>query len=101
MAERENEIILGVKELLISHLAPSRIILFGSRAKKNNYHGSDFDFAIDLDAKPDNDKLYLLKDQIDKIAGLYKVDIVFLIDVDKDFRKIILDTGKVIYEKGS
>ncbi len=101
MTERESEIFKKVRELLIESFHPKSIILFGSRAKENNIAGSDFDFAIDIENKPGKEKLFSLQEQLDKISGLYKVDIVFLSEVDEEFKQIILETGKVIYEKGS
>jgi len=36
---------------------------------------------------------------LDAIAGLYSIDIVFLPEIDAGFKAIILDTGKIVYEK--
>jgi hypothetical protein len=36
---------------------------------------------------------------VEDIAGLYSVDLVNLNFVDSDFKKIIIETGKLIYEK--
>lgn len=101
MTQRENEILEKIRELLIDFYDPKRIILFGSRAKGKNKLGSDFDFAVDTDIIPNQEKLFSLRKEIDNISGLYKIDVVFLSDVDDEFKQIILETGKVIYEKGS
>ncbi len=98
MVQREQEIINNVKELLVKELNPQKIIHFGSRVKENNGKHSDFDFAIDA-PKPDITLERKLNEEIDKICGLYKVDLVYLDSVDEEFKNIILDTGKVIYEK--
>ena len=40
-----------------------------------------------------------LKEEIDKIAGIYSVDLVFLEDCEENFKNLIYSTGKIIYEK--
>lgn len=101
MTKRENEIQNEVCKILIDSFHPKQIILFGSRAKGRSSTGSDFDFAIETETKPRKEKLTFAKEEIEKISGLYKVDIVFLTEVDDDFKQIILETGKVIYEEGT
>ena len=95
---RENEIIEAVKKIIVSHFDPKRIILFGSRAKGCNDSHADFDFAVDCQ-KPDIAGERKIKEDIDPAVGLYSVHIVFLPAVDVSFKEIILETGKVIYEK--
>ncbi|MEN8193671.1 MAG: nucleotidyltransferase domain-containing protein [Bacteroidota bacterium] len=95
----KEEILLDKIIYLINALvSPKRILLFGSRGKGSSRDGSDFDIAIDSD-KIEKSVVRNLKENIEEIAGLYSVDIVFLNEVEDGFRKIILDTGKVIYEK--
>lgn len=101
VTQRENEILEKIRVLLIDFYDPKRIVLFGSRAKGKNKLGSDFDFAVDTDIIPNQEKLFSLRKEIDNISGLYKIDVVFLSNVDDEFKQIILETGKVIYEKGS
>ena len=52
MNKREKEISNQVVEILKNHIDPKRVILFGSRAKKNNSKHADFDFAVEAN-KPD------------------------------------------------
>ncbi|MBU0683045.1 MAG: nucleotidyltransferase domain-containing protein [Candidatus Omnitrophota bacterium] len=95
---REKEIVQAVVNILAEVLSPSRIILFGSRAKGNNEQHADFDFAVDI-PRPDISMERKIKDEVEKASGLYKVDIIYLDDVDEDFKNIVLGTGKVIYER--
>ena len=98
MNKRESKIIKSAVEIFKRYLSPKKIFFFGSRVKKENKGKSDFDFAIDC--KPPNISIQRrIKDDIEKISGLYKIDIVYLPEVDPDFRKIIISTGKVIYEE--
>ena len=89
-----------VTEILKRHLSPTKIILFGSRAKGKNHRGSDFDFAIDVH-KPSARQERTIFEEIKQAVGLYDVDIVYLREVDLPFRKLIQKTGKVIYERRS
>jgi len=40
-----------------------------------------------------------LREKLDLLAGIYTVDLVFLPYADGEFRKIILEEGKVLYEE--
>lgn len=97
-SEREREIQGGVAAVLKKFLNPGKIILFGSRGKGRFSPHSDFDFAVDAD-KPDSTRERLMGEEIERIAGLYGVDVTYLGSVDEDFRNMILETGKVIDEK--
>ncbi|MBI4430844.1 MAG: nucleotidyltransferase domain-containing protein [Candidatus Omnitrophica bacterium] len=95
---REKEILEAVVKILKDKLKPARIILFGSRAKGRAYTSSDFDFAVD--AKRPGIRIETeLDEQIEHVSGLYSVDIIYLRSVEKEFRDIVLKTGKVMYEK--
>lgn len=98
MNTREKEILDKASDLLVRELQPQRIYLFGSRAKEKTRHGSDFDFALDC-KPPERNHVRQIKEMLDAIGGLYSIDIVFLTEVDAGFKAIILDTGKIIYEK--
>jgi CRISPR-associated protein Cmr1 len=81
-----------------SNLSPERIYLFGSRAKGNAEYSSDFDIAIDA-SKPSTKLLDTIEEQIEKFIGLFKFDLVFLKDVDEEFRKIVLKNSRILYER--
>jgi len=95
---REQEIIEKSVGILKKYLNPQKIYLFGSRTKGKAREGSDFDFAIDS-AKPNSKIQQAIEQEIENILGLYQVDIVYLSDIEDNFRQIILKTGKVIYER--
>lgn len=98
LTKRELEVLDKVLLILRKKLKPKRIILFGSRVKDNPPKHTDFDLALDC-RTPSLLEKAKLDEQIDEVSGLYKVDLVFLDEVDKEFREIILTTGKVVYEK--
>lgn len=98
LSERETEIVQKVIETLTKYLNPEKIFLFGSRVKGKSYNNSDFDFAVDGE-KPEQNTQRKITEDIEAFAGLYKVDVVYLKSVDEEFKAIILETGKMIYEK--
>lgn len=94
----EREVLKKSISILCKHLNPSRIILFGSRAKGTARTSSDFDFALDQ-KRPAEAKEDHFRGELDGIRGLHRIDVVFLRSVDRDFREVVLTTGKTIYEK--
>lgn len=96
MEKRQDEIIQAVTDISKKFLNPSKIILFGSRAKENNREHSDFDFALDCD-RPSLSVERRINEEIEKISGLFKVDIIYLGSVDKEFKEIVIKTGKIVY----
>lgn len=96
--EREKQILERVTEILKLYLRPAKIILFGSRGKGIPSSGSDFDFAVDK-PRPELTTERKINGEIEEVSGLYHVDVVYLGSVDKEFKKVILRTGKTIYER--
>lgn len=100
LSQRENEILQMAVAVLKKYLNPDKIILFGSRGKGGFHKNSDFDLAVDRE-RPDIRIERKISEEIDQVAGLYEVDIVYLSNVDEAFRDIILKTGKTVYERRS
>jgi len=94
---KENKLNI-ITDLLIDELKPERLILFGSRAKGTSFPNSDFDIAVESE-KIDFRRKRIVKDKIRDVIGLHKFDLVFLNEVETEFKEIILKTGKVIYER--
>ena len=83
-----------VKE--IKKYNPKKVILFGSRSRGDNLKNSDIDIAVDIDLSFREKRK--LKEKLDLIAGLYKVDLVFFDEMIEDFKKHILKEGKVLWQ---
>ncbi len=98
MTEREQEILNHTIAILKEHIDPQTVYLFGSRSKDTHRTGSDFDIAV-TGTKPHFDIQKNLEDDLENVIGLYQMDIIYLDDVEEDFRKLVLSQGKVIYEK--
>ncbi len=88
----------NIIRILINELHPRKLILFGSRGKGTESLSSDYDIAIDSKKISLSEKREL-REKIDEIIGLHKIDIVFFKEIDASFKHIIKKTGKVIYEK--
>ena len=76
---------------------PKKIILFGSRARGDYKKNSDIDIAVDLDL--DFREKRKLKEKIDLISGLYSVDLIFLNEMEEEFKNKVLKEGKKLYAK--
>ena len=76
---------------------PKKVILFGSRGRGDYKKNSDIDIAVDLELSFREKRK--LKEKIDLISGLYSVDLIFLNDVDENFKNKLLKEGKKLYEK--
>jgi uncharacterized protein len=98
VTEREENVFKGIISVVQKYFDPSRIILFGSRSEGKARRESDFDIAID-NAKPTPKKMNQFQEDLDKVTGLYSVDVIYLREVTPEFRNIVLETGKVIYER--
>jgi len=90
----KREIIKKVTAIILEHAKPERIYLYGSRATGDGAPTSDIDIAFD---DPDFKKTHLIKEEVEKIPTLLKIDIVNLTRTEERFRKRIAATGKVLY----
>lgn len=95
---REKEIVGQSIEMIKKHLHPKKIWLFGSRAKGKAQKGSDFDFAVEA-VKPEGKAQAALEEDLDKVAGLHHIDVVYWHELEQEFKKIVLRTGSVVYER--
>ena len=94
---KTQELINTIINIVREHLHPKRIILFGSRAKGKEKEYSDFDIAVE-GVEMDIRKERLLKEALDEKMGIYTVEVIDLDKVDEGFKKLVLKTGKSIYE---
>ena len=95
---RQEEILAKSVELIRQLVDPRAIWLFGSRGKGKARPGSDFDLALEA-KRPDMRVELRLKDALEPMLGLYQADIVYLDDVKSDFKQLVFNTGRKIYER--
>jgi len=92
------ETLLGeIVKAVLHYSEPERIILFGSRASDFWVERSDIDIAI-MDGDATDKQKRRIREAIDEIRTLHRIDIVWLDDLTEEFRAEILSTGKIIYE---
>lgn len=93
----ENKYILKLKELIIDFLKYDnvKVVLFGSRARGDNYISSDVDIGIIPQEKFAKNKITLLKENVENLNIPYKVEIVDFSEVSESFRKESLKEAMV------
>jgi len=89
--------ILELKEVIIDFLKSEdvKIILFGSRARKDNYRGSDIDIGIIPYGKIDERRITLLKEKVENLNIPYKVEIINFQDVSENLKDLALKDALV------
>jgi len=88
----DNKYIEQLKQILFDFLRdkPIKIILYGSRARGDNYPGSDVDIALSSEGRIDRLLLSNLREMLEESTIPYKVDIVDLAIVSERFKNEIL-----------
>lgn len=94
---RYKELLDEIKKIILKHAKPIRIYLYGSRASGEETKTSDIDIAYDdKDFKED----FLIKEEIQKIPTLLKIDVTNLAFTEDRFKNRVKATGKIIYSAG-
>jgi predicted nucleotidyltransferase len=70
------------------------VILFGSRARGDYKKNSDIDIAIS--GNFDYRQKRKLTELVNKVAGIYSVDLIFLDDRENNFKNQILKEGIIL-----
>jgi uncharacterized protein len=88
------ELIQNIIDVIVRQVHPSKILLYGSRARGHHTLTSDIDIAIDCG---END--FLIQSIDEEVQTLLKLDIVNLRKASKQLQREILDDGILLYEK--
>jgi predicted nucleotidyltransferase len=94
----EEEKLSMIKDIVVKAVDPKCIYLFGSRAAGKNKFYSDFDIAL----KGANGSFRImrkLKEKLDEALGIHSVDMVHMEQASDEFRELIEEKGKIIYER--
>lgn len=90
----KEEIIEGIKRVLMSSPEITRALIFGSRAREDFKYNSDIDLAIYSSKKLPVDLLI----DLDEAAGIYKIDVVDMNHtLDEKLHQRIREQGVEIY----
>ncbi|MBU1122032.1 MAG: nucleotidyltransferase domain-containing protein [Candidatus Omnitrophota bacterium] len=85
----DNKYLIKLKEFILEKLRNDdvKIILFGSRARGDNYVSSDIDIGIISKDKVDDGKIAVIKEKIENLNIPYKVEIVNFSHVSDCFKQ--------------
>lgn len=78
-----------LKEMIVDFFKDDKvkIIIFGSRAREDNYPNSDVDIGIIPYERLDAVRIAILKERIENSNIPYKVEIVNFLEVSEEFKK--------------
>jgi predicted nucleotidyltransferase len=84
---------------IVETLSPEKVVLFGSIIKRAKETGFDIDIFIKLEQPAEHRVVRKLKERIDKLAGIYTVDLVFSYQASEEVLSVIEKEGVTLYEK--
>ncbi|GBE05091.1 MAG TPA: nucleotidyltransferase domain-containing protein [Candidatus Moranbacteria bacterium] len=94
MLDRQNlnPFIKKLKEVFLNFLKDEdvKILLFGSRARRDFVNTSDVDVGIIIGKKFDRKKLILLREYIEELNIPYKVEIIDFSTVSEEFKQMAI-----------
>jgi len=95
-----NNILNEIKTIALRFSKIKKIILFGSRARKDNTNFSDYDIAVFAEQLDDREKESFLS-EIDDVNTLNKIDIIFIDKrhINTEIYKNIMKEGITIVDK--
>lgn len=100
MAEQQRlydpRMVEAVRAIILRHVAPTRIYLFGSRVTGEARPESDYDFAFDAPGAT-SEALLAIRAEIENLHTLYRIDVANIATADRRFANRVRDTGRVIY----
>ena len=88
-------LLANIIEVLVRHVDPVRIIIFGSRARGDFGKVSDVDIAVERRQGSRLNRTVIEEE----VRTLLKLDIVDLNEIDGGLRKEVEEQGIVVYEK--
>ena len=75
-----------------------RLFFFGSRVKGNANERADIDVGFWASDALDNSVKWKIKERLDEIPTLYKIDFIDFGNVDERFRNLAMQKMEIIYE---
>ena len=93
----ENKFLLQLKMLILHELEKENVevVLFGSRARKDNNKTSDVDVGILPHGVFDEKKLVFLKEKVEELNIPYKIELIDFREVSEDFKTLALKDAVV------
>jgi predicted nucleotidyltransferase len=99
-SQNNSDLIDYIVALARQYLYPSRIILFGSRARGDARPKSDYDFAFEFDAKKSGSNWSTFSIEAQENAPtLLPMDLVNMNEISDEFMSKIHQEGIVVYQE--
>ncbi|MGC9143478.1 type VII toxin-antitoxin system MntA family adenylyltransferase antitoxin [Hydrogenobaculum sp.] len=86
-----------IKTLKKNIKQPFKVFLFGSFATGKATYFSDLDIAIETKENLENKHLYKIKEELEKIRTLRKIDLVYINKAPDSLKEVINKEGILIY----
>jgi type I restriction enzyme S subunit len=93
-----DEILKNIVDIIKTHLPECKVYFFGSRIGNNFREFSDFDVAVSCRGKIPAGIFFKIVDEINELHTLKKIDLVDFYNLDKEFKQIVLNKGRIIYD---
>ena len=90
------KLVKTVLQIILKHVQPERVYLFGSRVTGDAKPESDYDFAFDAEDEFDNG-LITIRQELDDLPTLFKIDIANIAKAEARFVERVKSTGLVLY----
>ena len=97
---REDRVLTWIREGLVRYraeLAGHKVVLFGSRARRNHRVRSDFDIGVVGDRPLDLRDFNRIGDYFEALPTLHRIDWVDLNRATEKFRSSAMDQAEVLY----
>ena len=92
--EKVESIVLKIQSIVADQVKGDyKLFLFGSRANGKSTERSDIDVAILAKLKIDSSTLSSIREEVENIPTLLKIDLIDLSTVDYDFRNHVFERG--------
>lgn len=88
-----------ITDIVRNHIPTCKIYLFGSRSRKTNREGADFDIALDNGSKIDHKKIFSIISDLEDSSLPVFVDVVDIHAVSKEMKNQIEKDGVLWNEK--
>ena len=93
----DEKVAIKLKEFFKKFDFIDKVVIFGSRAKKNSRAKSDIDICIYSNSMSDME-FSKLKFEMDELPILYSIDIVHFEKINDELRENIIRDGKILLE---
>ena len=75
------------------HFPGSKVILFGSRARRTHKPGADIDIAVEADEPIDFNEMYRARVTLEHLIVPFKIDLVDMNEIPAELQETIREEG--------